>query len=129
MRKSVRRVAIVAATVAATAAGAAPIASASTSFYPWECPDDAYACLWDGANGTGDRYVLRTGGVSDLPHGYRDKISSVRCIDAPRIALLNWNERRQRFDYLDGDYAAYNCQHDLNWIANNTADRVDVVRY
>ncbi|GAA4003114.1 hypothetical protein GCM10022247_24940 [Allokutzneria multivorans] len=57
--------------------GAAPVASAAPASY--DCPADAYGCLFDGPNGTGDRYVVREcGTIKPLPRYWWDKTESAR---------------------------------------------------
>ncbi|SDY15690.1 hypothetical protein SAMN05421504_104696 [Amycolatopsis xylanica] len=43
----------------------------------WDCPIDAYGCIFDGPLGTGDRYVIRSCDTFDLPRAWWDKADSV----------------------------------------------------
>ncbi len=126
MRRSVRNTGIAAAAVVAAALSLATSASATTSQLSWDCPSDALACLYDGASGDGDRYVVRAAGEYNLPVGYRDKISSLyNRLAGQRIVLLNWHAQWEQ--YVQVWSHDYQGSHRLGGTqANNVADRIRI---
>ncbi|TWD83827.1 hypothetical protein FB561_4996 [Kribbella amoyensis] len=121
MRKYVRLAASFVGAVGASAAVLTPI-NATAGVTAYDCPADALGCLYDYANGTGDRYVVRSYGEYDLPYGWKDRVSSVVSLKG-NLTLWNWNATYRRYDriyYLGRwDYPG----------AVNTADRIRVLRY
>ncbi|GAA4003122.1 hypothetical protein GCM10022247_24950 [Allokutzneria multivorans] len=69
--------------------GVAPSASATPG--GWDCPATAYACLFEGPEGTGATLEITSCGQhSDLPSGWWDRVDSARVMKAARIILFSY---------------------------------------
>ena len=69
--------------------GVAPTASAAPAAY--DCPDNVYACLYDGPNGTGARHeITQCGQRVDLPREWWDRVDSARIVHAGNITLWSY---------------------------------------
>ena len=67
----------------------APTASAAPAAY--ECPDNAIACLYEGADGTGASYpIYQCDQRADLPRNWWDRVDSARNMKASEITLWSY---------------------------------------
>ena len=98
--------------------GAAPAASAAPANY--DCPADAYGCLFDGKDGTGDRYVVRECGKPvKLPPGWENKVDSAR-VQGWQLTLLNYVSGGPHKEVLRGSRG-----QNVNAWEPNLADIID----
>src|SRR5690349_16346551 len=82
------RLRLLPAVLACALLGVAPSASAEGSY---ECSANAYACVYEGADGTGARHEITSCGQhSDLPSGWWDRVDSARVVRAGRIILFSY---------------------------------------
>ncbi|MFB9904415.1 peptidase inhibitor family I36 protein [Allokutzneria oryzae] len=69
--------------------GVTPAASAAPAAY--DCPDNAVACLYDGADGTGASYAIyRCDQRVDLSRDWWDRVDSARNMKAGNITLWSY---------------------------------------
>ncbi|GAA4003106.1 hypothetical protein GCM10022247_24930 [Allokutzneria multivorans] len=68
----------------------APTASAAPA--PYDCPAEAFGCVYDGSNGIGPRYVITDcpGGYRDFPRNWWDRVESARNMKANAFHLENY---------------------------------------
>ncbi|SDM27216.1 hypothetical protein [Allokutzneria albata] len=108
------------AALAYTLLGVAPSASAAPG--DWECSATAYACLYEGAEGTGAKLeITACGQHADLPSGWWDRVDSARVMKAGRIILFSYypNGGGKKEVVLEAGHGQY-----MNAYAANKADSI-----